>query len=139
MAGLLAWIVPGLGHLFIGERARGLAILITISVTFWGGVAIGSVRDTVHPQIRKAWFMAQICTGSHALISYKWGQAVRSVPASPDDDTLAYWKSVETAVVYTGVAGLLNLLAILDAITRADPASQRVLATTRAARTRGAR
>ena len=61
LAGLLAWLVPGLGHLFVGERVRGLIYLITITVTFWGGIAIGGVRDTVDPQARTTWFLAQTC------------------------------------------------------------------------------
>ena len=113
IAGLLAWLVPGLGHLFIGERVRGWVCLITIAVTFWGGVAIGGVHETVNPQQRKAWFLAQSCTGGHALVAYFWA---RRLP----DDPLAHWQSVETAVVYSGVAGLLNLLVILDVLGRAD-------------------
>jgi hypothetical protein len=33
----------------------------------------------------------------------------------------AYWASAEVGVHYTGVAGLLNLLVIFDAIARAEP------------------
>ena len=42
--GLLAWLVPGLGHIANGERKRGLIILVTIACSFWGGIAIGGVR-----------------------------------------------------------------------------------------------
>ena len=124
LAGLLAWIVPGLGHLFIGERIRGLIYLIAITVTFWGGIAIGGVRDTVEPRSRTAWFMAQTCTGVHCLAAFQWGERLRHNP-----DTLAsasaHHRSADTAVVYTGIAGLLNLLAIFDALVRADAVSAR--------------
>ena len=119
LAGLLAWLVPGLGHLFIGERARGLIYMVTIAVTFWGGVAIGGVCDTVNPQERTAWFMAQSCTGVHALATHFWGKRIGRGENAPPE-TKAHWQSAETAVVYSGVAGLLNILVILDALARAD-------------------
>ncbi len=151
LAGLLAWLVPGVGHLFIGERTRGLILLITVSLTFWGGIAIGGVRSTVDPQRNYLWFMAQICAGGHTLAAYGLGESSRSkhfkanVPdASYQRDkrvtqrlksdllSTANWRSAELALVYTGVAGLLNLLAILDAIVRADPAHRRMAVVTAA-------
>ncbi|HUU82560.1 MAG TPA: DUF6677 family protein [Phycisphaerae bacterium] len=124
LAGLLAWLVPGLGHFFVGERVRGLIYLITITVTFWGGIAIGGVRDTVDPKGRTTWFMAQTCAGLNGLAAYGWAESLRQHPeAGPAEP--GHHRSVETAVVYTGVAGLLNLLAILDALVRADYAPTR--------------
>ena len=32
IAGLLAWLAPGLGHLYLGERVRGVVCLITITL-----------------------------------------------------------------------------------------------------------
>ncbi len=116
--------MPGLGHLLIGERVRGLIILVAITLTFWGGVAIGGVHDTVYPRARKAWFMGQVCTGGHALAAHAWGESVRGQPGSYPG-MKGHWQSVETGVVYTGVAGLLNLLAIIDALSRADLAEPR--------------
>jgi Family of unknown function (DUF6677) len=123
LAGLLAWIVPGLGHFFVGDRARGWIILITITLTFWGGVAIGGVRTSVDPQRQKLWFMAQVCCGSNTLAAYAWGQSERR--GLPEGAlATSEWRSSELALVFTGVAGLLNLLAIMDALMRADPASR---------------
>ena len=119
LAGLLAWLVPGLGHFFIGERIRGLIYLVTITVTFWGGIAIGGVRDTVNPGARTTWFMAQTCTGVHGLAAFGWAQSLRSQPKE-NQPPPGHYRSVDTGVVYSGVAGLLNLLVILDALVRAD-------------------
>ncbi len=135
IVGLLAWIVPGLGHFFIGERVRGLIYLVTITVTFWGGVAIGGVCDTVNRQERTAWFMAQSCTGVYALTAHFWGQHLgRGDKDKLPPECRAHWMSAETGVVYAGVAGLLNILVILDALARADLRS--VVPTTVSARTR---
>jgi TM2 domain-containing membrane protein YozV len=122
IAGLLAWLFPGLGHFYLGQRARGLVLLVTITITFWAGVAIGGVRGTVDPQERKLWYVAQLCTGGHTLAAtalHKWVDR-GGTPAPP-----AHWLSADIGVHYTGVAGLLNLLVIFDAIGRADPSRQR--------------
>jgi hypothetical protein len=128
IAGLLAWILPGLGHLYLGYRQRGIILLVTIMVTFWSGVAIGGVKGTVDPSNRKAWFFAELCTGSHALVAWGWHKAVGLTPKAPDQRPMPYtghWLRADVGIHYAGVAGLLNLLIILDAITRADPAHRK--------------
>jgi TM2 domain-containing membrane protein YozV/DNA-directed RNA polymerase subunit RPC12/RpoP len=150
VAGLLAWIVPGLGHLYLGHRARGITILVVITSTFWCGVAIGGVKSTVDLKENRIWFLAQICTGGQAIAATIWSSRLAPVvyecptchselagkptvgtvcPScqhrfTAKDDIrqlrLAFWPQVDIAIVYTGIAGLLNLLAILDAIARAE-------------------
>jgi hypothetical protein len=122
-AGLLGWIVPGLGHIFIGDRVRGVICMAAIVLTFWTGIAIGGVRGTVDPRERSLWFMAQLCTGANAGVAY-----VIRENASTKDSRLERaspppsWVSSEIGVHYTGVAGLLNILVILDAMARAERA-----------------
>ncbi len=118
-AGLLSWLVPGLGHMFIGEKRRGWVILVTIAITFWGGVALGGVRSTVDPEKKKLWFIAQVSSGGHALVAYWMGH--RSRIGEPEAELASSnWTGMEVATVYTGVAGLLSLLVLLDAMVRAD-------------------
>lgn len=124
--GAVAWLVPGLGHILIGERNRGLIILITIAATFWGGVAIGGVRTAVDPHKKKLWFIAQMPCGGHTLAAYALGHQSRKA-LSAAELVPARWNSAEVATVYTGVAGLLSILTILDTLIRADkPSRQRV-------------
>jgi len=133
VTGLLAWILPGLGHVYIGERKRGLIILVTIAVTFWGGVAIGGVRHTVNPQTKRLWFLAQITAGSHTVVAHLFGVLSRRGLESEEIAT-NHWQSAELATVYTGVAGLLNVLVILDALGRAERRDFRERAPARASR-----
>ncbi len=125
IAGFLALVLPGLGHLYVGDRGRGIIFAVVISVTFWAGVAIGGVRTTVDLTQRKAWFLAQLCSGTHVLAVL----AIQKIPPPeawrdphPKDNgwPRAFWPSEDIAVVYTGVAGLLNLLVILDVLIRAE-------------------
>jgi len=125
IAGFLAWLVPGLGHIYLGHRVRGYVCLVTITVTFWTGVAIGGVQATVDPHERTLWFMAQLCTGGNTLAAYGLHRVVEPQLAAGQRPAaaLAHWLSSEVGVHYTGVAGLLNLLVILDALGRADAPS----------------
>jgi len=122
IAGFLGWLVPGLGHIYLGHRVRGIVCLVTITVTFWTGVAIGGVQGTVDPKERTLWFMAQLCTGGNTLAAYGLHSIVEPHPVAGQRPpaVLAHWLSSDVGVHYTGVAGLLNLLAILDALGRAD-------------------
>lgn len=157
IAGLLAWIVPGLGHWYLGHRTRAIVIMVVITVTFWCGVAIGGVKSTVDPSENRLWFLAQICNGGHTIVAALWssqlepivyrcpscGASLESRPTGGEPcpncrkaigsvelashTRLAFWPQVDIAIVYTGIAGLLNVLVILDAIARAElePLAQR--------------
>lgn len=122
IAGFLSWLIPGLGHIYLGCRVRGLICLVTITATFWTGVAVGSVQATVAPKARRLWFIAQLCTGGNAMAAYGLHYGVDPESArSRKQSVTPYWASADVGVHYTGVAGLLNLLVILDAIGRAEP------------------
>ena len=126
IAVILAWMVPGLGHIFLGHKIRGVIFLVAITVTFWTGVAIGGVRcvDQYKPiaqssgarqpqRARSWWFFAQILNGGYAITTY----AAKTQVAKAG---YLSWPSGDVASVYTGVAGLLNLLIIMDALARAE-------------------
>ena len=121
VAGFLAWLVPGLGHIYLGERVRGLICLAVITVTFWSGIAIGGVSGTVNPQKRKLWFVAQVCAGGNALAAVAFQKSVASPAENGKQPYTGPYLVSEVGVHYTGVAGLLNILVILDALGWADP------------------
>ena len=122
VAGLLGWLLPGAGHFFIGEHARGTIFLAAIAVTFWGGVAIGGVKNTINPKERQFWFLGQICAGGHTLAAMLWSRQIERPPDSSPEHTriIAYGRAEEVSVVYTAICGMLNLLIILDVLVRAE-------------------
>ncbi len=123
VAGLLAWIIPGAGHLYIGERVRGFILLAVIALTFWAGVAVGGVKNTVNPQDRSLWFLGQICAGIHPLAAVVWSRQV-TIPAGADPaGWISYGQTEEVGVVYTAIAGMLNILIIFDVLGRVDRAA----------------
>ncbi len=122
LAGFLAWIVPGLGHFYLGFRKRAIVLFLAITLTFWAGVAIGGVRGTVNWRDRSLWYMAELCTGGNTLAATALHKAVGmqprargTLPPYPGD-----WTATDVGVHYAGVAGLLNLLIIIDAVARGD-------------------
>lgn len=120
LAGLLSWLLPGAGHLFIGERVRGIILIATITVTFWTGVAIGGVKNTVNPHDRWLWFLGQVCAGGHTLTALAIGSAMPTPPLGQEYTRLAYGREEELSVVYTAICGMLNILIILDVLVRAE-------------------
>jgi len=110
IAGFLSWLVPGAGHYYLGQRARGAIIFFTICNTFLLGVILGG-KEMIDPHHAKAWFCAQALTGTPALIgalAQKSEYGIESI----------YGRGVDWGQVYAGVAGLLNLLCILDVVMR---------------------
>ena len=152
---VLAWLVPGAGHVYIGRVVRGVIIFVTISATFWAGMAMGGVM-TIDRENERWWFVAEMFTGVHGLVGWRLSERVYDdidarlandrryaeqtrnlaqkyngrVPGAIRQDfrsqyvcdllvekSLALVPPAETvARAYAGVAGLLNLLCIFDAV-----------------------
>lgn len=109
---LLAWLVPGLGHLVVGRRDRALCFAALLIPTFIAGLCLGSFA-TVSPFDRHpVWGLAQIPGGLLTLITALTTQGVRI----PVEDTV-----YATGTLYTGAACLLNILALCDVYDLARP------------------
>ncbi len=126
-AAILGWLLPGLGHWCIGERRRAVIFFVVTGVTFWAGVAVGGVRSTVTVKDNGLWFLAQICNGPQTLGALAWGKSLAREAANPDQYK-GFWPSLDIGVVYAGIAGLMNLLIILDVLARVDARQNRVSA-----------
>ena len=137
---VLAWIVPGAGHVYLGRTRRGIIIFVTIAATFWAGVAIGGIM-TVDRQNQRWWFIAEMLTGVHGLVGqYRHKQLMSRITEEFEpqieqaqavegpigrrafideklaERQLALVAPVDTvALAYAGVAGLLNIMCIFDA------------------------
>lgn len=114
LALLAAWLVPGAGHWLTGHRKRAIVIAVAVWLTFLLGIVLGGIH-MVGPRVSRAWFIAQIFAGSPALIAW-----VLNGPAV----NVLVCRGLDLGLVYTGVAGLLNLLCILDLIARPATAVQ---------------
>lgn len=106
VVGLLAWAIPGAGHLLIKERKRAVIIFITIVGLFLAGLYIGSVA-VVDSAGAGLWYIAQIMASPAVAI-------VAHITKTGSYDV--YGRCADTGQIYTSIAGLLNLLCIVSAI-----------------------
>lgn len=71
LAAFLAWLVPGLGHLYQRRIGKGTLFLVCILGTFLFGLAIGNGRVVYYSsnldRFQKARYFAQACVGVTAL------------------------------------------------------------------------
>lgn len=106
IVGLAAWIIPGAGHFLVRERKRGIILFIVITALFATGLYVGSygVVDWVSGRI---WFYAQIlCSPAVGLIAN----------ITKNGTYPTFGRPCDIGQIYTGIAGLLNLLCILSAV-----------------------
>lgn len=106
LAGLLAWLVPGAGYLVLGDRNRFLVVFVTILATFVLGLYIGSI-GVVDPQQARYWYIAQVMTSPAVMLI---GNITRS------GQYPVYGRPYEIGQIYTSIAGLLNLLCIVNVV-----------------------
>ena len=106
IVGLLAWLVPGGGHFVLKERKHAFIIFVTIVLTFCTGLYIGSI-GVINPVGAKPWYVAQIMN-SPAVAALGHLTATGDYPV--------YGRPNEIGQIYTSIAGLLNLLCIVNAV-----------------------
>lgn len=109
VAVLLAWLVPGLGHWYLGRRGKALAFFGFIAGLFLVGWGFGQFKVVCFGD---TWlFIGQALGGVLSIFTGYVGDILRNSSGPPDPVPVMY----ESGVVYTLVAGLLNLLVMLDA------------------------
>lgn len=106
VVGLFGWLVPGGGHLIIGKKKHAIIIFVTIVLTFGTGLYIGSV-GVINYVNAKPWFLAQLMN-SPAVIAL--------AQISKNGGYSVYARPNEIGQIYTSIAGLLNLLCIVNAV-----------------------
>ncbi len=106
IVGLLGWLVPGGGHVMLGKRKHAAVIFVTIALTLCIGLYIGSI-GVINPVGAKPWYVAQVMnTPAVAAL----GQMTRG------GGYHVYGRPSEIGQIYTSIAGLLNLLCIVNAV-----------------------
>jgi len=126
---IAAWIFPGLGHILLGEKRRGLILMVSIGSLWLTGLLIGgiSVFDRVqHPiwfYVGQA-FVAPSVAADITLQSLRGGSREDPPPDPPPPYEPSIGRINEQGLLFTNLTGLLNLLAILDVGYR-DPRRRR--------------
>ena len=106
VVGALAWLVPGGGHFLLDKRRQAAVICVAIVLTFLVGLFIGSV-GVIDPVRAKPWYAAQLMNSPAVGLLGRISTA---------GDYPVYGRPGEIGQIYTSIAGLLNLLCIVNAI-----------------------
>lgn len=104
---LLAFLVPGLGHVWAGRRARGAAYFLLVGSAFAIGLALGGAVGALTVRSPGA-FLTTIAT--HALVVP--ALLTHSTGLSEGDPGSG---SFEIGTTYLIVGGVMNVLLALDA------------------------
>jgi hypothetical protein len=135
LAALLAWLIPGAGHLYQRRYGKGVLFMVCILSTWFFGLWLGaghSVYASNRTIARQLMFGCQLAVGLPATPAIVQAMSVRGnrpLPfgefmAPPNEnggmDELSDWNlqlgaAYDMGVLYTMIAGLLNVLAIYDA------------------------
>ncbi|MFG0319574.1 MAG: DUF6677 family protein [Planctomycetota bacterium JB042] len=101
---LLAWLVPGLGHLRYGRRGKALLFFVLLSLAFVLGLWLGEWRD-VHAEKFPLYLLAQIWLGGPTLLALATTADLRIT------NDIA---QLDAGLLFTSVAGLLNVVVMVD-------------------------
>lgn len=132
-AALLAWLWPGLGHIYQRRYAKAALFMACVLATYFFGLALGEGKVVYASwnQTERRWqFALQAGVGLPAapavvqnLLVRRGGQPMLGGLMAPPRDAhqLADWhlnlnQRFEMGTLYTVVAGLLNILAVFDAL-----------------------
>ncbi len=117
---VLGWVLPGLGHWWIGERQRGAILAVSIGGVWLAGLLIGGI-GVISYEKHPAWFVGQALTLPSVLVHFR-SRSIDSIDPDPDAAFRPSFGRVrEQGILYTALAGLLNLLTMIDLVYRRPP------------------
>jgi len=105
---LLAWLVPGAGHLYLGRTGRGLVFMGAIGALFGLGVVMDArlqLYFAMDDVLASLFSLAQMAMGVPYFLAKMLGHELGNVRSV----------TYEYGNTFTAVGGLLNILVILDA------------------------
>ena len=101
---------PGAGHFILRERTRAVLIFVTITALFTAGLYVGSIGviDSVN---QRPWYVGQMLTSPLVSLIARMNPSIGGMPSYP-----SYGKPFEIGQIYTTIAGMLNILCVVNAI-----------------------
>jgi hypothetical protein len=138
VAGVLAWLWPGAGHLYQGRTAKGMLFMLCILGTFFFGLLLSDGRAVYASWTeddKRLLYLCQLGAGLPALPALLLTFLVRDgraplfggIMAPPRDmrELNDWYKQMhryfDLGTVYTMIAGLLNILVVYDALAGPAP------------------
>ncbi len=130
-AAFLGWLLPGLGHFILGQPQRAVVLGTTIGTLWLTGLLIGGL-SVIDRNDHPAWFLGQMLIAPSFVANETRQRLVAEHTAAdlsfdPHDNPPfepAFARAHEQGILFTSLAGLLNLLAMIDVLYR-DPRDER--------------
>lgn len=142
VAGILAILFPGAGHMYLKETKRGVYACIGVLWLFFGGIFIGGI-DVIDSKEDKMWFWGQAAVGpipfaidwyhqNHLKVRTfdSWGRPItrtanpnegrnpataEPIPNGTPPNSKSVTKMNELGTLSAFLAGMLNIIIIIDA------------------------
>ena len=109
---VLAWLIPGAGHFYLGRRGRGLVVFACVVMSFVVGLLmhgpmfqVGPGGDLLSRLIQYGGFLGDVSAGLPYFLSVWFGYS------QPDQAS----HTSDYGSKFLVCAGLLNILAMVDA------------------------
>lgn len=127
-AAVAAWLIPGLGHFLAGHTRQGVILFVCIGGLWASGLLVGGinvVQSRSSEGLVRPWYLGQAIIAPSIAVEYQHDRYRALQPGrepDPDDQVIpyqpSYGRAYEIGTLYTALAGLLNLLAIVDIVYR---------------------
>ena len=108
IVGLVGWLIPGGGYYLLKEKKRSIIIFVTIVLTFCAGLYAGSI-GVIDFAGSTPWYVKLSQIMNSPMVA-----AVGHLTAGGGYPVYG-WPN-EIGQIYTGTAGLLNLLCVINAV-----------------------
>jgi hypothetical protein len=105
LVGIAAWWIPGAGHWIIGQPKRAAIIFFSIAFAFVLGIWFGSIAVI---DAKTPWYWAQMLNSPAVAYLAHLSGSVYHLDS--------FGKPREIGEIYTSIAGMLNLLCVVNAV-----------------------
>jgi hypothetical protein len=105
---LLAWLIPGAGHVFLGRWKKGLCLLLLMASTYLFGMYVVGFR-AVSFEDNPFYYVGQYGSGVTFLVA----QVLGMEKAFPRQDNPSWF---DPGLLYVCVVGLLNLVLMINTL-----------------------
>jgi len=108
------WLVPGLGHIYAGQKWKGLVLFAVLTASSLAGLAMGRFRN-VYFEPNHYQFYAEVGNGLFTIVVSLAARVSGSVPVERTASGAFLAGTLSVADLYLMVAGLLNFVAAANA------------------------
>ena len=114
LALILGWLLPGLGHISLGQKRRGFLIMFGIVFLVLSGVLVGGIDAVDHNQ-DGLWFIAQVWCGPIVIGIDLLNQVfIAPLPIAEKATLVGLSHANEIGTLFIAMAGLMNFVVLLD-------------------------